>query len=111
MKAVYYQKGDALDYVNKTDKKIGHGDVVVMGERIGVAGTDILPGETGALHVAGVYSFNKADAEEMTAGAEVFYTENGISLTAAEAGTGGRAGYVVQDSPADSTKVYVKINA
>lgn len=111
MKAVYYQKGDALDYVNKTGKKIVHGDVVIMGERIGVAGTDILPGETGALHMTGVYSFNKANAEEMTAGAEVFCTETGISLTEAEEGTGVKAGYIVQDSPADSTEVYVKINA
>ncbi len=111
MKAVYHQKGDALDYVNKTDKKIGHGDVVVMGERIGVAGVDILPGEGGVLHVTGVYSFNKVNAEEMTAGKEVFYTGSGVSLTAAEEGTNCKAGYVVQDSSANSTEVYVKINA
>lgn len=111
MKAVYYQKGDALDYVNKTDKKIENGDVVIIGERIGVAGADIIPGETGALHVTGVYSLNKANAEEMTAGAEVFYTETGMALTVTEDETGCKAGYVVQDSPASSKEVYVKINA
>lgn len=111
MKAVYHQKGDTIDYMNKTDKKIEYGDVVVMGERIGVAGADIFPGEGGALHVIGVYSFDKVNAEEMEAGKEVFYTENGVSLTATEEGINCKAGYVVQDSPANSTEVYVKINA
>ena len=111
MKAVYHQKGDALDYMNKTDEKIEHGDVVVMGERIGVAGADILPGEVGALHVAGVYSFNKANTEEITVGTEVFYTENGISSSTLEGETGCKAGYAAQDSPTGSAEVNVKINA
>ncbi len=111
MKAVYYQKGDALDYMNKTDKKIEHGDAVILGERIGVAGTDILQGKVGTLHMAGVYSFNKANTEEIMAGTEVFYTENGIYSSVPEGETSCKAGYVVFDSPESSTEVYVKINA
>jgi hypothetical protein len=38
MKAIYCHKGESLDYVNGTDAKIGAGDVLTMGGRIGVAG-------------------------------------------------------------------------
>lgn len=111
MKATYYQNGEALDYVNKTERKIEHGEVVIMGSRIGIAGNDIIPGEKGALHVCGVYLFKKESAEEIVAGAEVFYTENGISSTVSESAEACKAGYVTEDSPANSTEVYVKINA
>ena len=44
MKAKYWHRGEALDYVNATENKIEAGDVLTMGSRIGVAGTDIEPG-------------------------------------------------------------------
>ena len=35
--AAYWQKGDSLDYTNKTDQTIPAGTVLVFGKRMGVA--------------------------------------------------------------------------
>ena len=106
MKAKYWQKGESLDYVNKTEKKIEHGDVILLGNRVGIAGDDILPGGTGAVHVTGVFEFVKSGAEEITVGTEVYYAESGVSLVGEV-----KVGYAVADSSADNAKVFVKINA
>ena len=46
-KAAYWQRGETLDYKNNTDTKIEANTVISFGSHIGVAGTDILPGELG----------------------------------------------------------------
>lgn len=107
MKATYWQKGEALDYVNSTEEKIEHGDVVKLGKRIGVAGDDIPPGASGAVHVTGVFAFKRADAEDIAMGEEVYLTEEGI--TAQAEGENVKAGYIAAPSKGDT--VYVKINA
>ena len=61
MKAKYRHKGESIDYKNRTETKIEAGDVLTMRGRIGVAGTDIAPGELGSVHVSGVYEFTKKD--------------------------------------------------
>ena len=43
--AAYWQKGDSLDYTNKTDQTIPAGTVLVFGKQMGVAGTEIPAGE------------------------------------------------------------------
>lgn len=126
MKASYWQRGESLDYINPTEEKIEAGEVIALGDRIGIAGTDIRPGALGTVHVMGVYEFPKKDKAEMTVGMEVYITEGGITseATSGEAGSGEGtsdttktvtnsivAGFVAAPSPAESTKVYVKINA
>ena len=44
MKALYWQRGEALDYVNATAEKIEANTVLVIGDCIGVAGRDIPAG-------------------------------------------------------------------
>lgn len=111
MKGTYWQKGEALDYLNSTDAKIEHGDVVTFGKRIGVAGDNILPGETGTLHVAGVYGFKRADTDDIAMGTEVYLTDEGITAQAQKEDKteNTRAGFVAAPSKGDT--VYVKINA
>ena len=55
MKAVYVQEGKSLDYKNGSGTDILAGDVVIMGSRAGVAGTDIPVGLTGSIHMEGVF--------------------------------------------------------
>lgn len=116
MKAAYHQKGESLDYINQTDAKIEAGEVVTLGGRIGIAGTDINAGELGSVHVEGVYAFTKKDKAELAMGTDVYLAQDGIT-TEASAGTGDKAvqhvkaGFVVAYSPASSTEVFVKINA
>lgn len=108
MKAAYMHKGESLDYKNTTKEKIAAGDVLVMGNRIGVAGTDIEQGELGSAHVSGVFELDKADTAEIAIGTVVYLAENGITATE-ENNT--PAGYAAAESPAGSGKVWVKINA
>ena len=57
MTAKYWQKGEVLDY--KASAAVKNGEVVSLGTRIGVAGEDIAAGETGHLHVVGVFEMEK----------------------------------------------------
>ncbi len=108
MKAKYCHKGESLDYANKTAEKIAAGDVLVMGGRIGIAGTDIEPEALGAVHVSGVFEFTKKDKTAMTVGTVVYLAADGITTTKTD---NTPAGYVAAASPAESGSVWVKINA
>ena len=83
MKAEYVQRVEILDYTNQTGKTIEAGEVVVFGNRIAVAGTTILEGEIGTLHMTGVYRVPKKASEAIEAGADVYYTDAGFSAVAA----------------------------
>lgn len=108
MKAAYVQKGGALDYKNASEEKIEAGTILVIGNRVGVAGTDILPGETGSIHVEGVFEMTKADKEEIKMGTILYFTESGLTKTA-DANV--CAGYAAADASASAATVQVKINA
>lgn len=60
MSAKYWQRGETIDYTPTDD--LANGDVVDLATRIGVAGNDIPAGETGAVHVVGVFEIPKATA-------------------------------------------------
>ena len=47
MNARYWQRGETLDYT--AEEAVVNGQVVSLGNRIGVAGNDIAKGATGAL--------------------------------------------------------------
>lgn len=122
-KAAYWQRGETIDYINKTEETIEAGSVVSFGKRIGITGTDIAPGETGSLHVEGVFEVTKSGGA-IEAGDEVYLdvaamlakmdavaipSANGIFNSTVQNGI--RAGYAVQDADADAETVFVKINA
>lgn len=103
MTAKYWQKGEVLDY--KASAAVKNGEVVSLGTRIGVAGEDIAAGETGHLHVVGVFEMEKA-AGDMTMGAAVYYDEAAKKITTV-ASTGESSGKVnipagYAAAPADS---------
>ena len=115
MKAAYWQRGEALDYVNATAEKIEANTVLVIGDCIGVAGMDILPDEVGAVHVAGVFEMDKVDTTEIPMGKKVYLAETGITAAASvgegdSATANAAAGYAAAPAAADAKKIYVKIN-
>lgn len=57
--ATYWQKGESLDYLNKTGAAIPAGTVLKLGAHIGVAGTDIPPEGLGSIHMVGVFKIEK----------------------------------------------------
>ena len=80
MNARYWQKGETLDYT-ATEKAVTNGQVVSLGGRIGVAGNDIAKGETGALHVTGVFIMEKAASVTVTMGAALYFDESEEKIT------------------------------
>lgn len=123
MKAAYVQRGENLDFRNGTGKYIEAGDVVVFGSRIGIAGTDIPPGELGSLHMEEVFRFPKKAGEAISAGTDVYYMPDGITASqeagtarngVEEAGSGAAAGpvlagYAVEDAAGEDSSVLVKL--
>ena len=106
-KATYYQRGEILDYVNSSNKDIAAGSIVAIGNRVGVAGTDIPVGAVGTLAVEGVFIMPKAASLAISQGDEVYYndTNGNIDKTA----SGVPAGYAVIAAGASDTEVFVKL--
>lgn len=108
-KAAFWQRGESLDYPNNTTDKIEANTILVFGTRVGVVGMDIAPGEMGSLHVTGVFEFPKRE-DEITAGAEVYYSEtDGVITSEAEGNI--KAGFAVSGAASEDGTVLVKINA
>lgn len=113
MKATYIQPGGNLDYRNNGNAAIEAGDVVVLGNRAGIAGTSIPVGELGSIVMDGVYRIIKKSGEAILAGKDVFFSEEGITAIdqAAAEGTMPKLGYAVEDAAESDTYVKVKLQA
>lgn len=99
------QNPGCFDYTNAGETAIKSGDVVIVGDIVGVAIRAIAPGETGAVSVEGIYELDKDDAA-ITLGAEVYI--NTTSGKASATSTGGKkAGYAVAAAAATDTTVQV----
>lgn len=115
--ATYYQRGETLDYPNSSGSKIDANTIVVLKTgatgRIGVIGTDILNGETGSVHVTGVFEMPKSSANAIAQGEAVYW--DGTGITEASNDGGGTptyypvAGYAAAAAGASATKIYVKL--
>lgn len=104
-KATYWQRGESLDYVNGTAAVIEANSIINLGTRIGIAGTDINPGEKGSVHVTGVFEFEKTGAAKIEMGAAVYF--DGTGITNATGGT--PAGYAAAAAEAGDKVIYVKL--
>lgn len=81
MIADYVQEGKTINYTNSTDETITAGTVVVFGERCGVAGCNIEPGELGTLHMCGVFAVPKGSTA-ISEGVTLCYdAENDVATT------------------------------
>jgi predicted RecA/RadA family phage recombinase len=106
-KAEYWQRGETLDYKNTGTATIEANTVVIFGNRIGVAGTDILPGEVGSLHVTGVFEMTKTASGAIEMGTDVYFDGSGITNT--EGDDTVPAGYAAQAAAAGDTVILVKL--
>ena len=108
-KAAYWQRGETLDYKNNTDTKIEANTVISFGSHIGVAGTDILPGEVGTLHVTGVFEMPKTATTAIEMGTEVYFDGTGTGITDTKGDDTPLAGYAAQAAAASDTVILVKL--
>ena len=106
-KAQYWQRGETIDYVNTGSDTIEANEVVVFGSHVGIAATDIEPGEVGSLAVSLVWELTK-DSAAITLGADVYVDTDGEA--SATQGTGMvLAGYAIEAAAADAETVKVKL--
>ena len=111
--AAYVQRGESLDYANATDEVIPHGAIVPIGTRIGVTGCTIPPGQTGSLHVVGVFRIAKTGSAAVDMGQTVYFDGTGITGTAPsgeDAETVIPVGYAAAPAAASDTEILVKLN-
>lgn len=105
-KATYVQKGETLDYKNGTETAIAAGDVVVLDSRIGIAADNIAAGDTGAVHVVGVFKIAKTGTAAIAMGKAVYFDGTGITSTAT---SNTAAGYAAAAAGASDTSILVKL--
>lgn len=103
MKAIYWQKGASIDFVNGTDAVIEAGTIVTLGKHAGVAGDDILPGKVGAVFVEGVFSIPTGGVA-FDLGADVFIASDKAATT----GTA-KLGWAIEAVGTTATEVKVKL--
>ena len=106
-KAAFWQRGEALDYTNTGTKTIEANTIISFGEHIGIAGTDILPGEVGTLHVTGVFEMPKTATTAIEMGTAVYYDGTGITDTEGDSTI--PAVYAAQAAVASDTVILVKL--
>ena len=114
MKAIYWQRGETLDYTPTAP--FFTAAVVNLGTRVGVAGSDIAAGEQGQVHVVGVFEMDKDTSVAIAMGATVYYdAANDVITTVASTGADQNkvdnipAGYASAAAVAADTTVLVKL--
>lgn len=112
--AEYWQRGEALDYTNGTNATIPANTIVTIGARIGVTGGPIAPGDTGALHVGGVWEIKKTGAAAIDMGTTVYFDGTGITDAATDGAETNptaytEAGYAAASAAAGAGTVLVKL--
>jgi predicted RecA/RadA family phage recombinase len=107
MSTNFIEKGEVLNYT-AVNKPIASGDVVIIGNIAGIAKTDIAVGETGAVHITGVYSLPKA-AEAITQGMKVYWSNvnQNVALNKADATL---IGVAANNTISSESKVHVLLN-
>lgn len=107
MSAKYWQRGEAIDYT-ATDA-LANGDVVDLATRIGVAGDDIPAGETGTVHIVGVFEIPKA-AGAVTVGQALYWDKAAKKITTDDAENAKTpAGWAVAAAGSSDATVLVKL--
>ena len=104
-KATYWQRGESLDYTNNGTTVIEANTIISLGTRIGVAGTDINPGEKGSVHVTGVWEIAKTGTEAIELGAAVYFDGTGITNDSSKT----PVGYAAAAAGADDAVILVKL--
>ncbi len=104
MKAKYIQKGDSVDFIPSIDMDAG--EIVRLGNLIGITKTPIKAGTLGTLAVSGIFDVLKTAGISFTAGGNVFW--NSEAGTAAADGI--FLGIAVREAQANQEHVQVLLN-
>ncbi len=76
----YIEAGNTLDWTNSTTADVSSGDLVVVGDLVGVASGNIAAGGEGVLLTAGVFEIPK-DTTEIAQGKTVYFSSGKATAT------------------------------
>jgi predicted RecA/RadA family phage recombinase len=103
----YIQPGEVMDYI--AGGTISAGAVVVVGDRIGVALTDMVSGQMGALQMSGVFELPALASDDIVPGAQLYWDAGNTRLTLT-ASTHKKAGYAFAAAGVGVATCRVKLN-
>lgn len=102
------QSGTVLTWKNTETKTVKSGNLVKIGVFVGIAATDIEPGEIGAVSISGVHLLPKTPGTAWEAGERLAFDE--ASGTFAPGAGGGIGCVAAVDAPADEESGLVLLN-
>lgn len=77
----FIQNGETITWTNGTGSAIASGDIVKIGDLIGVALTDIAASASGAVATRGVYELPAVNNAAITQGAKVYFDATAGKIT------------------------------
>ena len=102
----FIQNGETIDFT--ATKAVKSGDVVVIGDLIAIAVTDVENRAVGTGIVGGVWTVKAKQADDIKQGAVLYWSDtDGATITA---GGNKRLGIAWRESGTSSVEVDVKIN-
>lgn len=104
----FVQNGNTMPLLNSGSEVIASGDVVVVGNIIAIAITDIALLGTGDGFTEGVFQLPKASADVFAAG-DAVYISKGVAQASSVDGV--YAGIAWEETASGTTVINVKINA
>lgn len=105
----FIQPGDSIEYSN-SGSAIASGAMVPVGNRIGIAVTDIAATTgTGTVSLEGVYSVSKDGDEAFAVGDALFYDASDATVTKTATGNTW-AGYAFAVAASDATSCHLKLS-
>ena len=102
----YVQKGDTLKFVAGAD--ISSGDMVEVGDLVGVAIADCLNGEECIAYIEGVYELPKVNGDVIGQGDIVYH--DGSGAITSTVGSNKVAGYAFEAKGAGTDSIQVKLD-
>lgn len=100
--AVYLSDGETIDYT--PDSAVGAGDVIDLGDLVGIAVRDIAASEQGALNVVGMFSVDKKSGETWTQGEPLYWDAGTGTFTNTSAYSEAAAGFAAADAASGDTQ-------
>jgi len=100
------RQGQTLTWRNNTAAEVKSGQLVTVGDVVGVAAADITAGAPGVLAMEGVYRLPKVSSEAIAQGARVYLANGQVTSAPGDA----PVGVAWEAAPASSAELMVKIN-
>lgn len=109
--AMFWQKGEKIDYMNSGSSAIEAGTVIMLGTHPAIAVMEIPAEEKGTVVTEGVFKIEKTASETYAAGDELYWDETNSAVTKT-AGTNPAKpaiGWAIEAAAASDTYAVVKI--